>query len=149
MSSGNAIVDALDGLSAEVGKCTAAVKSADPAALKAAVQAAGTAAAGEVRQALASNREAATDVRAAAEQARQAAAAAAEAGEALAGMGWKLMALLAVLILLAGVCVGTVFSVRLFPASLMATEPGCKIAGGNYSPPQQNRAYPVCWFSNQ
>ncbi|WP_155801871.1 hypothetical protein [Magnetospirillum molischianum] len=77
---------------------------------------------------------AATAVQQASNDAKQAAVAAAGAGEALAGMGWKLRALLAVLILLVGVCLGVVFGVRLFPASLMATSPGCAIAGGKFYP---------------
>ncbi|MBF0459699.1 MAG: hypothetical protein HQK99_17570 [Nitrospirae bacterium] len=147
MSSGNAIVDALDGLSAEVAKCTAAVKSADPTALKTAVQTAASIAAGEVRQALTANREAAADVLAAAQQARQAATAAAEAGEALGGMGWKLMAFLALLLVLVGFCLGVVGSVRMFPASLMATRPGCTIVGGQFIQAVQGRNPDGCWVA--
>jgi hypothetical protein len=80
-------------------------------------------------------RTAAGEIQQASREAKQAAMAAAGAGEALAGTGWKLRALLVLLCVLVGVCLGALFGVRLFPASLMATPPGCAFAGGNFYPP--------------
>lgn len=110
MSSGNAIVDALEALEAEVKRLGTAVKSADPAALQKAAQTGAATAATEVRNALSgfstsvtAIQTATSDAKEAAEAARQAAADAVQARKGVLVSWGPGAALGALLCLLAGV----------------------------------------------
>lgn len=109
MSSGNAIVDALEALETEVKRLGSAVKSADPAAIQKAAQTGAATAATEVRNALSGFSASVTDIgtatldaKAAAETARQAAAEAAQAKKGVLVSWGPGAALGALLCLLAG-----------------------------------------------
>ena len=50
-------------------------------------------------------------------------------------LSWQVWAGAFVVVLLCGLAGGVAMGVRLFPTGLMATEAGCGLAGGRYSPP--------------
>lgn len=146
MSSGNAIVDAIDVLANEVARNTAAVKAADPKSLQAIIQTAGQNAAGAVQRTLNDNRQGIVQMEAATKQAREAAEAAIGAGDIMRGLRWQVLLLLAVLLVLAGFLGGISLGFRLYPGELIVTKLGCSVAGGTFYPAKDLNHVDACVF---
>jgi hypothetical protein len=146
LSSGNAIVDAIDVLANEVAKNTAAVKAADPKGLQAIIQTAGQNAAGAVQRTLNDNRQGIVQMEAAAKQAREAAEAAIGAGDIMRGIRWQFQLLLALLLVLFGLLGGIPLGFRLFPGPLIVTKLGCSVAGGTFYPAKDLNHLDACAF---
>lgn len=65
------------------------------------------------------------------------------------GLGWKVRLLVvALLVVLLGLLPGVILGVYAFPARLLATGPGCKLAGGYYYPadPARGASRAACTF---